>query len=383
MFNMSVEDIIKKIVEEKNIDDSIIREKIRQKINALSNLVSEQGAAYIVANEMGVSLTTEAQKSGFFKVNELKPGLRNISIFLRVQRILGTREFEKNNQKSKVGNFIGIDDTGSCRVVIWDHRVKMLEDGELKPNDVVKITNAYVKDNPFSGVEIHLRNQSLLVLNPPEAPELPEAQLSQNFLKKRISDIKENELVEVLGTIVKVEQRKPFFEVCPECGKRLKNENNQWVCPVHGVKSPAYNLVLSTVIDDGTATIRTVFFGRNAEKILGLNGSEAFIKSEQAGDDVFIIKNKEHELLGSQIIVQARVIKNDFSGNLELRVRSLTTNFDLNQALKDFVENLKENDLNSETNLNNSTNDSLFNNNSTNNSSESSSTTFTVDEEII
>ncbi len=376
MFNLTVEDIIKKIIEEKNIDESIVREKIKQKINALSNLVSEQGAAYIVANELGVSLTTDAQKSGFFKVNELKPGLRNVSIFLRVQRILGTREFERNNQKNKVGNLIAFDETGSCRVVIWDHRVKMLEDGELKPNDVIKITNSYVKENPFSGIEVHLRNQSLLVLNPNDAPELPEASAiqSSSFIKKKISDIKENELVEVLGTIVKVEQRKPFFEICPECGKRLKKEDEQWVCPVHGVKSPVYNLVLSLVLDDGTATIRTVFFGNNAEKLLGSNGNEVFNRSKEADDDLYIIKLKEPKLLGLQVIVQARVVKNDFSGNLELRVRGLKTNFDLNQALKDFVESIEENNFNKNENQINAAQDSLF---------KKEESSFTVSEEII
>ena len=50
------------------------------------------------------------------------------------------------------------------------------------------------------------------------------------------------------------------LEVCPKCGKRVKPSSDLFACAEHGNVMPAYSYVLNTVLDDGTETIRCVFF---------------------------------------------------------------------------------------------------------------------------
>ena len=56
MIKLSYEDIIKKINAEKNIPEEEIILKIKRKQEQLTNLVSKDGAAHIVANEYGVQV---------------------------------------------------------------------------------------------------------------------------------------------------------------------------------------------------------------------------------------------------------------------------------------------------------------------------------------
>lgn len=331
---ISKEEIVSKIMSSKNMTKEEIDGKIKVKIDNLSSLVSEQGAAYIVANELGVQLTSEENSGGFFKINQLSPDMRNISLFARVVSIQAVREFKKGGIPSKVGNVLISDDTGQCRLVIWDSRVSKLENEEIKENDILKVTSCYVKDNEYSGIEVHMRDKSILEINPADAPDLPKvSELSaENQFKaqrKNISEIKENELVEVLGTIVQLLMQKPFFEVCSECGSRLTKQETAFSCKQHGITKPAYKMVMGLILDDGTGNIRTTFFGKNVENLIGITSNQAFEKSKAASDELISIKEAEKNLLGKQILVKGRAKLNSFSGNIEIVANDIEMSIDL------------------------------------------------------
>ncbi len=59
MIKVPYEDIVAKIRQDAGISESELNEKIEEKMSQLSGLVSKEGAAHIVANELGVKVTEQ------------------------------------------------------------------------------------------------------------------------------------------------------------------------------------------------------------------------------------------------------------------------------------------------------------------------------------
>jgi len=139
-----------------------------------------------------------------------------------------------------------------------------------------------------------------------------------------MKDVKPNETVEVIGSIVQVGDLR-FYEVCPECGKRTKiDENGEFVCPVHGKIEPAFAYLLNVFIDDGSANMRAVMFREQVEKILGK--SEGDIANAKGNAE--LLENFKHELLGDIIKLKGRVNENKMFDRIELVVDDVVKDID-------------------------------------------------------
>src|SRR3989344_3737314 len=110
MIKLSYEDIIKKINAEKNIPEEDIILKIKKKQEQLTNLVSKDGAAHIVANEYGVQVFEDI-KSKIFSIAELESGMRNVSLQGKILRKYETRHFKTDKREGMVARFLVADST--------------------------------------------------------------------------------------------------------------------------------------------------------------------------------------------------------------------------------------------------------------------------------
>ena len=96
MIKMPLDDIITKIKEKSGISDSEIQEKINQKLEQLSGLISKEGAAHIIANELGVKLFE--QTSGRLQIKNIREGMRSVEVVVKVQQVFEVREFNNNGR---------------------------------------------------------------------------------------------------------------------------------------------------------------------------------------------------------------------------------------------------------------------------------------------
>jgi len=305
MFQMSLDDIVAKIKQSSGKTESEITTMITKKVEELNNLVSKEGAAHIVANELGVKLLDDLDKKDI-QIKNLLPGLRSVNVIGRVTRVFPVKEWEKGERKGKVGSFVITDGTGTSRVVLWNDQTDMLEK-EVKLGVILRITSAFVKEGNF-GPELHLRDKSKIEFNPEgvtiDAPERK---------RVKISEIEPDQWVTFRAAVVDYIKRDPFFEVCPECGKRVR-ESEKFKCPEHGEVKPKYSAALNIILDDGTGNVKAVFFGKNVESFIGMNLEE------------FHEKNFEEEMvkqLGKEFIFFGKSGLNTFSGETEVVVREV------------------------------------------------------------
>lgn len=326
MIGLTYEQIVEKIQKEKGLSLSEIEVKVKAKLKELSDLISKEGAAYIVANELGVKVFEDFGKKTL-KINQLMGGIGSLNILGKVVDIYDVREFDKNNRKGKVASLLIGDETGTCRVVLWDtNHIKEIENGNIVKDKVIKIKNAYVKEN--NGFkEIHLGNRATLDLNPEETISEVKLGYAREVIKKQIKDLVPGEFASISGTIVQAFEPK-FYDACSDCGKKA-NENLK--CEMHpnasSVKMPIFNFYL----DDGTDNIRLVAFRDNATKLIG--------NINEIRENPLLFDEVRLNLLGMQYMFSGKVTKNEMFDRKEFIINSIEK-INVEEAAQEIVEEI-------------------------------------------
>lgn len=324
MIKIPYEEIILKINEKTQMAVSEIEERVEKKLRQLSGLISKEGAAHIVANELGVKIFEPL--SGKLQIKNILAGMRDVETLGRVMQVYELREFSNETRSGKVASMLIGDETGAIRVVMWGSQAENI--ANIKQGFVVKVVGGYVRENN-GRKEIHLNDRSQILINP-KGETVSEVNIEVKGSRKEIKDLNENDNeVELLGTIVQVFDIK-YFETCPRCSKRAKPNVDLFVCNEHGNVIPAYAYVLNAVLDDGTETIRCVFFRNHVERLLNLS-QEQLLKFRSEPAEFEAVKN---ELLGTITKLVGRVNKNSLFNRLEFVVNNVDINPNPEEELK-------------------------------------------------
>ncbi len=170
---MNTEQIFSKV--EGKIAKEEFQQQIKEKIDEFGGLLSEEGAALIVAADLGVDLRVERPRQ-HLQIKDLTVGMGDILLRARVICVSAIKTFERDSGTGKVANVEIMDKTGSTRVVFWDN----LADGTVNLNkgDIIEVKGGYVKKGFRGGVEIHLspsrRGAACYTVEVEEDEELPE-----------------------------------------------------------------------------------------------------------------------------------------------------------------------------------------------------------------
>lgn len=262
-------------------------------------------------------------KSGRLKLSELEEGLDSLEVVGRVIDFSETREFTRSGGgEGKVASLTLGDQTGMADVTLWGPKTEILED--LEAGDIIRINDSYSVSGRYGEPEIHVGEGAELEVNPPGEDDLQTvSEIREKFTRKnriKIKDAKEGSYIKIRGTIANVFQRKPFFNVCPNCGRSLKSDEPEPFCEKCEEKvKPDRRIVISVVVDDGTGNIRVVIFGKLGENLLGKSVDE--VHEISTGDNGIIDLYKELDLLGREIIFTGTVRRDNYFDQLELRAR--------------------------------------------------------------
>lgn len=317
----SLEAMVEKICEHAKLEPEKVRQMISEKSVELSGLVSEEGAAYIVARELGLNMIRETKRQ--LKIKNLVSGLRSVDIVARVLQVFEERHFEREGNKGSVINVMLGDETGVVRMSLWNQETALVKEGKIKEGDTIKVSGGWVKTDNRDNLELRVGRGSIERVD--QVVEIPErASLESNFMsakRKTISEFREGEQAMTRAALINVFRRNPFYEICPECDSRIKESDGKWMCDDHGEVKPKYALVLSGIIDDGSGNIRAVMFRDTAERMFGKSTEELREISDKAGDSLAIFENVQG--LGREFLFTGRVRMNTFTENIEFTVNSI------------------------------------------------------------
>jgi replication factor A1 len=327
---MDFEIIVGKIKEKTDLTDEKINKKILEKQQELSNLVSKEGAAYIIAKELGLDIFPKTKRR--LEIKNIVPKIRNLSLTARIVKVFEPREFKKKDRSGKVASVILGDSSGTIRMSLWDNQTELVE--KLKPGMAVETFGAYTRESGIGGVEVRLSKKGgLKILEDSDLPSLEE--ISKKKLgRKTIDKLKEGEASEIKAALVQLFETNVFYEICPECGTRIRMENDKFTCKEHGEVKPKYMVILSGVIDDGTGNIRAVFFRDNALKLIGMDIEEALKRRESFFEDL--------NVLGKEFVLYGRVRKNKMFNRLEFVANNIKE-IDEEEEANKIINNLTAN----------------------------------------
>jgi replication factor A1 len=321
---MKVDEIVNIIVEKTGISKEEIEKRITEKRKELSNLISEEGAAHIIAKEFGINLIK--RKIHTLKIKNIISGMRNVNIVARVLNKTDIYNFKRSDgTEGKVASLHIGDETGVIRVVLWDDETDIIP--KLERNDIIRINNAYTREN-LDNVEVMLGKRGTIIKTDEklDIPSSGEIEAKFDYTRKtreyedmNIIKLKNGISAKLRACVVQLFKIQPLFFTCPVCGARLEYNED---CKEHG-KSSA-NLVISGVIDDGTGNIRFVAFRDIAEKILNKTTDEIlnFLKGND-GKDIDFNKIFENANLGKDFIFLGYTKVNPLFDRLEFIVNDI------------------------------------------------------------
>ncbi len=321
---LSLDELVGKISGESGKAEEEVKTLIKDKQTELSDLVSEEGAAYIVGRELGVELIKDTRRD--LKIANILPEMRNVDIKARVSSVFEPKEFEKNGKKGIVAGVVLGDDSGTIRLPLWNDEAALIKTEELSEGDLVEVTGAWSKNDSYrDGAELRLgrrgRIKKLESGEPGQAPSGTGGGAQQDAVRSSIAKASPGMNVIIRGMLMQVYRKKPYFEVCPQCGSRATESGSSFTCKEHGTVTPVYNLLLTGVLDDGTGNMRVVFFRDQAEKIFGRGANDVKDEFMGKGLDSFW---EGFPAIGKELVVEGRVKMNDFSKEPEILANSVT-----------------------------------------------------------
>ncbi len=292
------ENILERISKSSGLGKEEIERRVEAKRAKLSGLISKEGAAQVIAAELGINFDNEK-----LKIGELLPTMRKVNVVGKVINLFPVRTFVKNDKQGKVANLVIADETSNIKVVLWDvNHIGLIENGEINLGKVVEISNASMR-----GGEVHLGGFSDIKVTSEEMKNVVEG---RQMKEMKIADIKNSDNAKFRAFIVQSFGPR-IFEVCPECRKKAIQDGDGFSCEQHGKVVPQRRALLNLVLDDGTETLRAVIFSDNFGKI-GITDWE-----EGETEKLFI---QRQELLGKEMFFSGDIRNNKFFNNLELIV---------------------------------------------------------------
>ena len=196
---MQEPEIIGRIAQQSGKKSDEIRALIVEKKRKFSGLLTDSGAAFMVAKDLGIEPGLESMKR--LSVSQLRDGMQNVDLLVKAVQVSSPKEFEKNGRRGKLCNLVVADSTGEIRLTVWHDEAEKVQ-GHVRRGTILLLRNCFVKsfnDRP----QLSLGYKGSIELNPKTElfAELPA--IERNFMK--ISSLLPGmNDVSVLGRITRV-----------------------------------------------------------------------------------------------------------------------------------------------------------------------------------
>jgi replication factor A1 len=338
-----LDDLLTKIENHTKLTKEEIKSKIQAKKKELLDMVSDEGAAHLVAKELGVGLTNSERRK--LDIINIMPGMRNVTAAGRVFKTTNVVNFKKSNgTDGRVVNIFVGDRTGFVRVALWNEQVNIVEDELVKLGDIVQISGAFARENIYGDVELSIGkfgrafqiNEEAAAegIDFPTADELSKIYAGPRKNRVPIKNISPGNF-EIRGIVVDVIRGNFIFNTCPDCGGKLSESDGKYTCAQHGGVEAKPEMVVSFIMDDGTGALRVVAFRDLAERFATITASEL---SKLSVEERY--KSVSGSILGKEFIINGNVKKNRGFDRLEM-IANTVQNLNISEESERLAELLK------------------------------------------
>jgi replication factor A1 len=178
-----------KLLEQKpELVKSDIEELIRKKKEKIgAGYLTDQGALFLIASDLGVSLSEPLKVEMGLK--DIYVGAKEITLETRVMNVYPARQFSrKDGSQFMLRSMTVYDGDQRAKVKLWDEKATLPDIESLKPGDLVKIIKAYVKSDLKGNPIINVGSGSSVEPNNTQS-KIP----SLDDITDDVSNVKENQ----------------------------------------------------------------------------------------------------------------------------------------------------------------------------------------------
>ncbi|MFH0969926.1 MAG: hypothetical protein V1776_00480 [Candidatus Diapherotrites archaeon] len=293
--SIDIDETLHQIATETGIEKEVILEKMKEKISKFGGLLTEQGALVLLSKDLNVHLPTLEKKGMKISLGELKAGMNNVDISATVKIADRIKTFTKNGKEGKYLTTRLTDETGEALYTFWNKDAEEAEAKKIRKGSKITITNARI--GIFNGqVQVSLGYNGTCIVEGQEGEEIEKKEEKQTPL----SNVRENESFEGNVHVVDVLPGKGYYVRCTACQAKLMERSTS--CPQCGKEGKVETkLLVSLLVDDGTATMRGVAFGETAAKIYGKEKEDVLSLLENEKERIILcndVRGKYMHILG-------------------------------------------------------------------------------------
>ncbi|WP_424354670.1 OB-fold nucleic acid binding domain-containing protein [Methanobacterium sp. MBAC-LM] len=257
-------------------------------------------------------------------LENIKSERDEVGIIGRIINLYDVNEFQRSNGTMGMVRTVELaDDTGSVRASFWDEKAEM----GLNRGDAIWIKNARPRFRN-DAVELSV-GRATMVIKPKDEdiaalPSLEEIEESI-YKTKKIEELTEDDKnIKLTGEIVEAYGDRILYEMCPNCNKRVEYVDDAFVCDFCGeeIQQPNYLMIVPCVIEDETGTVRTTFFRKQAEELIGMTtekANEVIMTTADEGS----LAGKVEDLIGSKITVIADASFDEYNEEIRLIAKKI------------------------------------------------------------
>src|SRR5713101_7829309 len=205
------DDLVKEVLRSKpEISRDSLMEQVREKKRTVgSGYLTDQGALFLIAGELGVGL--QHMITADLTLKDLHIGANDITVVARVLAIYPVAEFKKKDG-SGVGRYRRVnlfDRNGVGRLTIWEDNAEAMKLAGLAVDSPVRVVSAYVKQGIDGKPNLNLgkRGRIEAITDHPTASKLT----SLSVLSKQLEAVQEGENVLAVEGLAKSESRRSTF----------------------------------------------------------------------------------------------------------------------------------------------------------------------------
>ena len=166
---MTTQDLVKEIQSQNpQISLEQIQERLKAERSRTGGLLSDETLLRLIAAKFGVQVQqNHVHNKGILQTNQLLAGLNNVTVEGQLVAIYPVKSFQGAEKSGKLVTVMLMDSDGILRVVLWDSKVELVEQGELKAGQTIKLMHGYTKQDCNGAVELHMGSKSQIEIKGP------------------------------------------------------------------------------------------------------------------------------------------------------------------------------------------------------------------------
>jgi ssDNA-binding replication factor A large subunit len=233
-----------------------IRDMIDEKKRKIgAGYLTDQGALFLVAADLGISFENIPKSQSGIK--DLYIGAKDVTVTARIMNIYPIRKFMKKdtNEESRNRTLTIYDKESSVKLKLWDNQTSIPDEIGLKPGDLVKISQGYVK----SGLD-----------------GKPTINLGSNGIIEKLSDDDNSPIPNIDTKVTTVDEVREPQDNVVIVGKVKSNPRISEFTNIRGQQNKSLQMQITN--EDGSRTLRVVIWNVEEERIPKVFNTGATVK---------------------------------------------------------------------------------------------------------